>query len=71
MKNDKELKHILKNLETLSDHYTRETKDLISIIIVLEQNLIRLNHLLTNIRNMMADEKTNKVCGNCSNSSKS
>lgn len=59
MRND-ELIELLNNLSILEDKYNRETKDLISRLIVVEQNLIRLNHLLTQIRNMMADKHDKK-----------
>ena len=55
--NKDEIILVINNLEKILPIYKNEIKDLISRTIVIEQQLIRLNHQMLNIRNMLDNKK--------------
>ena len=57
---DKEIQEYIKDLQVLYKVYYQETKDMISRLIILESNLIRLNQLLMMIRKQLEAKNENK-----------
>lgn len=49
--------NIIDNLEKLEKSYYKTLKDTIATCYVVENQLVRLNQLLSQLRNMMADGK--------------